>query len=355
VIYYTVNYWNDSEKKLRLATQQVACGDYAVYNGVLTPWKETENNSFYHFSGWQSSSASTVIIGDTDYTPIFDKYTFNPGLFTFTEKVVDGVPVSYLASNYSGVGKNVIFPDHHAQTTYGDLPVANVGQMNDVAKPVAEKIILPESVTTIESHAFEECAKINDVIFPYSLTTIGSYAFGDDISLYELKLPENLTNIEENAFSGSNISVLTFVEGAKYPDATKYAFANMKNLINFFPQNDLSIFDAYCFQNDYKLSAIVLPKGTYSIKANAFLDCHGDDPSDPTDVPPSDNLKIYYGGTKEDKDRLLGGTDPNYNFEATGNDVLTNGDWYFYSKNPPAETTNKYWYYDSNGNPTSWN
>ena len=60
-------------------------------------------------------------------------------------------------------------------------------------------VTIPNSVTTIESMAFEICS-LKSIIIPNSVTSIGSYAFYKCNSLDLITLPDTLTNIGYHAF-----------------------------------------------------------------------------------------------------------------------------------------------------------
>lgn len=63
------------------------------------------------------------------------------------------------------------------------------------------KIILPETLTSIGSNAFLECASLGSISLPKSLTEIGEYAFSGCTVLTEITLPESLTQIRSNTFA----------------------------------------------------------------------------------------------------------------------------------------------------------
>ena len=74
-----------------------------------------------------------------------------------------------------------------------------------------EEVTIPQSVTSIGNHAFEECFALEEVTIPQSVTSIGLIAFGGCCKLTTLSLGENVETIGGGAFfrcsSLSNITI----------------------------------------------------------------------------------------------------------------------------------------------------
>ena len=72
-------------------------------------------------------------------------------------------------------------------------------------------VIIPQGVTSIGNHAFEECFALEEVTIPQSVTSIGLIAFGGCCKLTTLSLGENVETIGGGAFfrcsSLSNITI----------------------------------------------------------------------------------------------------------------------------------------------------
>ena len=72
-------------------------------------------------------------------------------------------------------------------------------------------VTIPQSVTSIGNHAFEECFALEEVTIPQSVTSIGLIAFGGCCKLTTLSLGENVETIGGGAFfrcsSLSNITI----------------------------------------------------------------------------------------------------------------------------------------------------
>lgn len=70
-------------------------------------------------------------------------------------------------------------------------------------------LVVPNSVTSIGSHAFAGCSGLTSVTIPNSVTSIGWNAFEGCSALTSVTIPKSVTSIESSAFSGC--SALTSV------------------------------------------------------------------------------------------------------------------------------------------------
>lgn len=108
-----------------------------------------------------------------------------------------------------------------------------------------------ENVTAIGAAAFKDCAALETVNFSEAtaLTTIGGSAFRNT-AIKEAILPAN---------------VKTMIGGFQFADCKKLKSFSAKGLVGDVPNN--------IFQNDVKLTGIVIPTGATGIGAGAFLNC----------------------------------------------------------------------------------
>ena len=65
-------------------------------------------------------------------------------------------------------------------------------------------VILPDTITKIEHHAFQICESLESIAIPNRLNEIGEYAFDGCTNLKEITLPDNLEKIEDYCFFGCN-------------------------------------------------------------------------------------------------------------------------------------------------------
>lgn len=69
---------------------------------------------------------------------------------------------------------------------------------------IISSVKLPESLTTIQDHAFSLCYSLNTINFPESLTTIENNAFESCESLTSVTLGSKITSIAYSAFENCN-------------------------------------------------------------------------------------------------------------------------------------------------------
>ena len=121
------------------------------------------------------------------------------------------------------------------------------GAFSDLA--ALERIVLPDSLTTIGPEAFARCANLRDVQLGNSLEVIGEGAFRGCSHLGRLDLPKSLTTIGDSAFSNTSLSRLiipssceniggdALCTGPSFPGSTGLAYASSLSEISVAPGN----------------------------------------------------------------------------------------------------------------------
>lgn len=61
---------------------------------------------------------------------------------------------------------------------------------------------IPDSVTSIENNAFQDCTSLTSIEIPNTITKIGELAFGGCTSIASMLIPNCVTEMGENAFNG---------------------------------------------------------------------------------------------------------------------------------------------------------
>lgn len=64
------------------------------------------------------------------------------------------------------------------------------------------KFTIPDGVTNISNYAFSGYTSLTEIVIPDSVTNIGNYAFSGCTSLTEIVIPDSVTSISSYAFSG---------------------------------------------------------------------------------------------------------------------------------------------------------
>lgn len=93
-----------------------------------------------------------------------------------------------------------------------------------------ESVILPDSISRIESHAFYGCRKLKDITFGNNLNYIGDCAFEDCINLKHVVLPQSVMMIDSNAFLRAGLEEITLNQGLKKILTGAFYGTNIKKL-----------------------------------------------------------------------------------------------------------------------------
>lgn len=136
------------------------------------------------------------------------------------------------------------------------------------------ELVLPQNITSIEPYAFYGCWNLEKVVIPDSVTYIGEYAFADCSSLTEIKLPKNLTAINTSTFSNCyNLPEIQLPE--TLGSIGDSAFYNCTGLAEMeFPQN-IDWIGESAFSNCGGLKKVVIPQSVTQINNRIFSDCGG--------------------------------------------------------------------------------
>ena len=166
-----------------------------------------------------------------------------------------------------------------------------------------KEVIIPETVTEIEEHAFSFCIGLKTISLPKSVTIIGPSAFWYCKSLERIVIPENVAEIHDTSFAGcssvcsievspnnpyftSKDNCLLTIDGTELilgcknsiiPQSVKrirdYAFYGCSELRHIDLPNSITSLGAACFSNCTTLDDIEIPSSIKEIDAWAFENC----------------------------------------------------------------------------------
>lgn len=91
-----------------------------------------------------------------------------------------------------------------------------------------QSIVLPNGITTIDSHAFNYCVSLTSITIPNTVTTIGEYAFSNCNSLASVTLGNALTTIGICAFENCSFSNIIIPDSVT--SKLRYTFRNNTSL-----------------------------------------------------------------------------------------------------------------------------
>jgi len=132
-------------------------------------------------------------------------------------------------------------------------------------------ISVPNSVTSIGSHAFDDCRSLTSITIPGGVTSIGKEAFYNCHSL-GITIPDSVTSIGDGAFYGcGSLTAITIPEGVT--SIGEKVFYGCRSLANITIPEGVTSIGNCAFYDCYSLASITIPEGVTSIGSHAFDDC----------------------------------------------------------------------------------
>lgn len=124
------------------------------------------------------------------------------------------------------------------------------------------KLIIPDTISRIESNAFGGCNEITEVVLPAKLTYLGDTAFYHCNSLKKINIPRSLENNKgQGCFDGTKLEEIVFEEGTEKIAPVMFALCGVENLVL---PNSIKEIGNYSF-NRSKLKSIKLNEGLEKI------------------------------------------------------------------------------------------
>ncbi len=185
-----------------------------------------------------------------------------------------------------------------------------------------EKLVIPETVTTLGYKMCYGCTNLKEVNLPDNISVIPDYAFEKCTLLEKINIPQSLVQIRNDAFAESGIK--EFIAPDSFKEIWGYAFKDCKNLEKVDLNKTTSIGDM-SFENCTKLSSIVLPNTLVELGTYVFSGCtllnNIKMPSNPIEIT---NTFIYGSGYYNDAKNWENGILYLDNYLITTNNDLLN-------------------------------
>lgn len=166
---------------------------------------------------------------------------------------------------------------------------------------ISGEIIIPSTITSIGSSAFQNCKAIHKITINNTATNLlsNSNVFTNCAALKSLTIPSTITSIGYDfcAECYSLLGPLTIPSGVTalsqgdiFENATSlrvlnfhnditsfgsYLCSNDYNLTNVTLPSNLQTISTYCFRNCFRLTSVTIPSGVTSIGNNSFYSCYG--------------------------------------------------------------------------------
>ena len=133
---------------------------------------------------------------------------------------------------------------------------------------------IPNSVTSIDYDAFCGCSSLTSITIPNGVTSIGGSAFEDCSSLTSITIPNSVTSIDISTFSGcSSLASITIPNSVTSIDYA--AFSGCSRLTSITIPDSVTSIGEYAFCGCSSLTSITIPNGVTSIGGSAFSGCEG--------------------------------------------------------------------------------
>lgn len=130
-------------------------------------------------------------------------------------------------------------------------------------------VTIPSSVSSIESGAFDFCAKLISINIPSSVISIGNAAFANCASLNSIIIDEsnvNYSSIDGVLFNKNQTTLI------QYPSGRINKSYSIPTTVNSIEDNAFGIYSSYS-SSSAGLSSITIPSSVNSIGATAFYHC----------------------------------------------------------------------------------
>ena len=140
-------------------------------------------------------------------------------------------------------------------------------------KDVITKVVISVGVTSITSHAFEECMNLREIVIPNSINLIGAAAFQFCRKLECITIPDGVEGILANTFLDCNgLKIIKLPDIFKY-DIGNCAFMGCSNLESINIPQGVTEIGEDAFKDCSSLTHIKIPEGVKVIGDGAFARC----------------------------------------------------------------------------------
>ena len=120
-------------------------------------------------------------------------------------------------------------------------------------------ITIPNSVTRIGQDAFHNCSGLTSITIPNTVTSIGQYAFQGCTELTSITIPNSVTSIGNSAFSGCTGLTSVTVDISSPLTITSSTFSNRTNATLHVPEGCTSAYEAADYWKEFKEIVEIIP------------------------------------------------------------------------------------------------
>ena len=139
-------------------------------------------------------------------------------------------------------------------------------------KESIKTVKISNGITSIDWHAFYDCANLTSITIPDSVTRIGYKAFSNCEKLTDITIPDSVTRILEGAFYDcASLTSITIPDSITSIENS--AFENCTSLTSITIPDSVTSIGDWTFENCTSLTSITIPDSVASIGIRAFSDC----------------------------------------------------------------------------------
>ena len=220
------------------------------------------------------SELTTITFGENSKLETIGRYAF----FGFTKLTSIDIP-----SGLTSIGENAFTWGNSLTDIYiSDLASwCNIIGLTEIMNPMSnvtisnkhlylngeliEELIIPDSVTEIQSYAFAYCTDLTRVVINNNVTSIGESAFKGCANLLEMEIGSGVTDFDFSTLQG--LKNLTNI----YVDENNPTYQSIDGNV-YEKVND--ILKTFCYYTPGKTdTSFTMPQGVVAIKSYAFSDC----------------------------------------------------------------------------------
>lgn len=267
-----------------LATTLVSCNHYdmAVENadGVTIYYNLSDDGNeltvtSYRRHGWYSYSCNLVIPEEVTYKGVTRKVT---GIDAWSFSHCRDLNSLSIPSSVTNIE---IGPFEHCYDLIsiiidaGNPKYDSRDSCNAIIETESNKLIagckntiIPSSVTSIGSNAFNGCFELTSITIPNSVTSIGEEAFAS-CGLTSITIPNSVTSIGECAFWGCNLTSISIGNNVKYIGDGAFCDCILDTLM--IPGSVMSIGER-TFESGVISEIISMIENPFAIDTNTFSD-----------------------------------------------------------------------------------
>ncbi len=133
------------------------------------------------------------------------------------------------------------------------------------------EIVIPDTLTSIETATFCGCRGLTSVIIPNSVTSIGNSAFQSCFNLTSIEIPNSVTLIGEQAFAISVLKSIVIPNTVKSIENGTFSGCSFLTSIDI--PNSITSIGSSAFSYCSSLTSIQIPNSVTSIRSDAFMGC----------------------------------------------------------------------------------